>query len=332
MKRLWLKFVVIACVILLVVALAVISFNLYQLVYRPMLVDKSAPVIVHLDKSTTAASFIHTLKAQHLIKSERLLLWYIRMKGWSVQLKAGIYQISAGESVHEFFARVVDGDVLNLPFRIIEGTTQYQIGDNLKSAPYLDYHPTDWLAIKDGHASAEGLLLADTYHYDAGSGGKDLLLHANISLRQFLDASWQQRTPGLPYQSAYELLIAASIIEKEASLADEKRLIAGVIINRLRKKMRLQMDSTVIYAFRQDYNGKLTHADMKIDSPYNSYRYSGLPPTPISMVGKDAIEAAAHPQLSNYLFFVSKGDGSHHFSVTYEQQKQAIFRYMKKGK
>jgi len=331
MERRWLKFVVLYCATLLLIGSSILGFDLYRLFYQPMLSDKQQPVTVHLDKFTSASSFVHTLKSQRLVKSGRLFLILIRMQGLSSHLKAGIYQINAGESAQQFLYRVVDGDVLKETFRIIEGTTKNQVEENLKKAPYLAYNAMDWFAITAPFPSAEGLLLADTYHYDAGSNSQDLLVRANSNLREFLEYSWQQRTPGLPYKSAYDLLIAASILEKEASLASEKRLIAGVIVNRLRKNMPLQMDPTVIYALGQTYQGKLSRENLFIDSPYNTYLYRGLPPTPIAMVGKEAIAAAARPQPSDYLYFVAKGDGSHHFSVTYEQQKQAIARYLKKG-
>lgn len=183
---------------------------------------------------------------------------------------------------------------------------------------------------KKNYPSAEGLLLADTYQYQGGSSSKALLEQAHRNLLNYLNISWTNRAANLPYKTPYELLIAASIIEKETAIAQERKLISGVMVNRLKKKMPLQMDPTVIYGLGNQYTGKLTHNDLLIESPYNSYLNRGLPPTPIAMVGKEAIDAAAHPQLSNYLYFVAKGDGTHQFSETYEQQKQAINQYRRK--
>jgi len=327
----WFKFVCTLGVILLAIGFSRFGFELYRLCYQPMLLSNQQPVILPLDKSTSASSFVQTLQREHLVKSGRIFLTVIRMQGLSSKLKAGIYQINAGESAQQFLYRVVDGDVLKKTFRIIEGTTKKQVEMTLQQADYLTYLPTDWSAITSSYPTAEGLLLADTYHYDAGSQSRHVLEQANANLLVFLESSWQQRASGLPYTSPYQLLIAASIIEKEAFIPDEKRLIAGVIANRLLKKMPLQMDPTVIYALGSHYQGKLVREDMHIDSPYNTYRYRGLPPTPIAMVGREAIIAAAHPQRTDYLYFVAKGDGSHYFSVTYEQQKQAISRYLKNG-
>lgn len=301
----------------------------YRLYYLPMSLGQDEAAIIQVDKNMPASSFVRRLEERHFIQNPKLLLTLIRTNNLSQQLKAGIYQIKPGESAMQFVHRVTLGDVLKKSFRIIEGTTLIQVNASLKEAPYLIYEPSDWQSIHQTFSSAEGLLLADTYQYDAGSRGKELLLHANKNLLQYLDLSWQERNSDLPYKSAYELLIAASIIEKETAKSSEKRLIAGVLVNRLRKNMPLQMDPTVIYALGTNYKGKLSREDLHVDSPYNTYLYRGLPPTPIAMVGKDAIDAAAHPVQTDYLYFVATGDGSHHFSVTYEEQKEAIERYLK---
>lgn len=327
--RHWKQGIVLCALLLLLIWLSMLGLEFYQLLSQPMTLEAGSTRVVHLEKATSASSFAHALKSQNLIQSEKMFLALIRSQGLSKRLKAGIYQVNAGETCLQFLNRVAAGDVLTESFQIIEGTNLHQVSANLAKAPYLTYHDTDWLSVSS--TSAEGLLLADTYHYNAGSEATKLLARAHDNLQQYLDYSWQNRTPELPYKTAYELLIVASILEKEAAISQEKRLISGVIVNRLRKHMPLQMDPTVIYALGSAYNGKLTHDDMQVDSPYNSYRYRGLPPTPIAMVGKDAIDAAAHPKLTDYLYFVAQGDGSHHFSVTYDQQKQAIARYLRKN-
>jgi UPF0755 protein len=301
-----------------------VTWNIYVLMVTPVLSGSNPTMIITLDSSATASQFVHLLKEKKLIQSSRFLSLMIRLEGLSHQLKAGVYQIKPGESAMKLFHRVVEGDVLTQNFVIIEGTTQQKISQDLLKAAYLHYQPEDWLAIIDNHLNAEGLLLADTYQYRGGSAGRLLLEHAHRNLINYLNNAWARRSPGLPYKSAYELLIAASIIEKETAIPQERKLIAGVLINRLKKNMPLQMDPTVIYGMGAAYTGKLSHNNLQINSPYNTYRYRGLPPTPIAMVGKEAIDAASQPQQSNYLYFVAKGDGSHQFSENYEQQKQAI--------
>ncbi|WP_454783851.1 endolytic transglycosylase MltG [Legionella sp. WA2024007413] len=302
----------------------------YIQITKPIVPKQGSPVIITLDRTATASQFVKILKDKNLISSSSMLLMMIRASGLSSQLKAGVYQVTPGETAMQLVHRVVAGDVLTQNFTIIAGTTQQKISQDLLKAAYLNYHPQDWNSIKDDHPNAEGLLLADTYQYRGGSTGKSLLEHAHRNLINYLNLSWANRESNLPYKNPYELLIAASIIEKETAVPQERKLISGVMINRLNKKMPLQMDPTVIYGLGAAYTGKLSHNDLLIDSPYNSYHYRGLPPTPIAMVGKESLDAAAHPQLSNYLYFVAKGDGTHQFSETYQQQKQAINQYKRK--
>lgn len=329
--RRWLGCVAIVFLISCVVGFSILCCDLYRLYYLPMMLDNNAKRIVELDKSTTATSFVQMLTAQDLVKSRALFLFLIRTQGLSSQLKAGVYQINGGESAMRFLHRVAAGDVLTESFRIIEGTSLQKVSADLANAPYLTYQSTDWLTIAPTYNDAEGQLLADTYHYKAGTKSMSLLTLAHANLQKYLDYSWKNRADDLPYTTPYALLIVASIVEKETALPDEKRLIAGVIINRLLKNMPLQMDPTVIYSLGAAYTGKLSHDDLHVESPYNTYRHRGLPPTPIAMVGKDAIGAAAHPTRTDFLYFVARGDGSHQFSATYEQQKQAIARFMRKS-
>lgn len=306
------------------------SLSTYVLMTKPLISQQGLPVLITLDKATSASQFVKTLKDKNLVRANFPLLMMIRIFGFSSQLKAGVYQINPGETALQILHRIVSGDVLTQKFTIIAGTTQQKVIQDLAKAAYLNYHPGDWNLIQGDYPNAEGLLLADTYQYQAGSRSKTLLEHAHRNLINYLNLSWVNREPNLPYKTPYELLVAASIIEKETAIPQERKLISGVMINRLNKRMPLQMDPTVIYGLGAAYTGKLSHSDMQIDSPYNSYRNRGLPPTPIAMVSKEALDAAAHPQLSNYLYFVAKGDGTHQFSETYQQQKQAINHYQRK--
>lgn len=329
MKRHLLEAIFILLVLLLI---SIIFFVNYTLFWRPMISLDKPSLIITLDKKTTALSFVHDLKAQKLIQSQNILLFYIRLQRFSQKLKAGVYQVKPNETVSIFLERVVDGDVLVLPFRIISGKTQKDVTEDAQNAPYLLYKSDSWNKIQDKYQNAEGLLLADTYHYDAGSDSESIFIRANQNLNQYLNKSWQSRMPDLPYKTPYEMLIAASIIEKEAAVPEERKIISGVIVNRLAKKMRLQMDPTVIYSISQRYNKVLTHQDLLINSPYNTYFNYGLPPTPIAMVGSDSIDAAAQPQMSSYLYYVAKGDGRHEFSETYKDHSAAIKKYLRNDK
>lgn len=297
----------------------------------PLIRKQDPALIIHLENAASASQFVHILKENHLIHRQKPMLLILRITGLSQRLKAGVYQVKPGESALQLLHRVAAGDVLIQNFTIIAGSTQQKIAQDLINAAYLDYHTNDWTLIQENHSNAEGLVLADTYQYQGGSTSKRLLEQAHRNLMSYLNTVWANRAPNLPYKNAYELLTAASIIEKETALPQERQLISGVLVNRLNKKMPLQMDPTVIYGLGTAYTGKLSHSDMQIDSPYNSYRYRGLPPTPIAMVSKEALDAASQPQFSNYLYFVAKGDGTHQFSETYQQQRQAIDQYQHKG-
>lgn len=320
------KFIILLIVLFFMSFLSVACF-FYSRVNAPLLPDNAKPIFVTLDKSTSASQFVHTLKINHLISSEKVLLTLIRYEHLAHQLKAGVYQISPGETPLQLLRKVALGEVVSFNFSIIAGTTQKKIEQDLRAAAYLNYDSSIWNKLTLGHSNAEGLLLAETYKYQGGSDARELLTQANRDLNHYLNEAWASRIADLPYKTPYELLIAASIIEKETAVPQERKLISGVVVNRLKRNMPLQMDPTVIYGLGDQYKGILVHEDLSVDSPYNTYKYRGLPPTPIAMVGKEAIDAAAHPLLSNYLYYVARGDGTHQFSQTYEEQKQAINQY-----
>lgn len=308
--------------------IVVLGVGLYRISEVPMLSKTQQPILIEYKKNTSATQLVHALQKQQLLDNGSLLLALIRYQGVSHQLHAGIYQILPGETPLQFIHKVTLGDVLKQKITIVEGTTQRQVIEQLKHAPYLSYAKDDWTVIPSGHESDEGLLLADTYQYEAGSSSRALIRQANLALTEVLNQAWAHRDPNVPYKSPYELLVAASILEKETSSADERKIISGVIMNRINKHMRLQVDPTVIYALGEQYSGKLTRKGLKIDSPYNTYKYRGLPPTPIAMVSRSSIYAAANPEHHQYIYFVAKGDGTHEFSRTYEEQKQAIKKYL----
>jgi UPF0755 protein len=178
----------------------------------------------------------------------------------------------------------------------------------------------------------EGRFFPDTYYYTRGMSDVQLLQRAYQTMTQFLARAWQERDPDLPYQKPYEALIMASIIEKETGAPDERRQIAGVFVRRLQKHMRLQTDPTVIYGIGADFDGNLRRRDLTTDTPYNTYRRRGLPPSPIAMPGAEAIIAALHPDDSDKLYFVARGDGSHYFSATIEEHNRAVRKYQLKRK
>lgn len=320
--------------ILLLITAYVIYDNYRALSHQAVIPLDKPSEIFEVKSNTSASTLIQVFRSRHWIRSSHVLSAVIRWRGASHRLQAGIYQVKPGEPLLALLDRILKGDVFIQSFQIIEGTSLFEVQKQLKNAPYLHFNPDDLVSISDNHPSAEGLLLADTYYYKAGSQSLTLLKQAHQHLLNYLEIIWDNRDSDLPYRNSYQLLIAASIIEKEAAIGAERRIIGGIIANRLKKGMPLQMDPTVIYAIHLKTTptqiNALHHQDLMIDSPYNTYLHRGLPPTPIAMVGKESLNAAANPEPSHYLYFYAKGDGTHEFSETYQAQKKAIQQFKPK--
>jgi UPF0755 protein len=180
------------------------------------------------------------------------------------------------------------------------------------------------LALGDNLHAPEGMFMPETFHYARGDVDLVILKRAHDLLVLKLNEAWQNHPANLPYQDAYQVLIAASLIEKEAYLAKEQPIISGVLVNRLAKNMLLQFDPTVIYGLGDNYRGKIYKSDLTTDTPYNTYVHKGLPPTPIAMPGMSAIQAAMHPAAHNYLYFVATGNGSHEFTTNLQDHYAAV--------
>ncbi|WP_108650780.1 endolytic transglycosylase MltG [Dongshaea marina] len=251
---------------------------------------------------------------------------------WAI--RAGTYQLDAGWSLPQALDWLVNGSQYQFRLTFIEGSELSEWLKQLQGASHLE-HPQPALtapaivkALGASHTNLEGLLLPDTYLYVDGETELDILRQAYTQMQQFLQSSWADRSSGLPYKTPYQALIMASMIEKETGASQERSLIASVFVNRLRRNMRLQSDPTVIYALGNSYDGRLSRRDLRVASPYNTYRVRGLPPTPIAMPGRASILAALHPAKSAYLYFVAKGDGTHYFSKTLAEHNRAVRRYI----
>ena len=174
---------------------------------------------------------------------------------------------------------------------------------------------------------AEGRLFPDTYRFPRGTTDVAFLVRAFETMQAVLAEEWERRAVGLPYESPYEALIMASLIEKETGIPEERAQIGGVFVRRLGKGMKLQTDPTVIYALGSSYDGNIRRGDLGVDSPYNTYVYAGLPPTPIASPGRESIRAALQPEAGDALYFVARGDGSHEFSATLAEHNRAVRKY-----
>jgi UPF0755 protein len=224
------------------------------------------------------------------------------------------------------------GKELQFSISLVEGLNWREWLSVLKSHPQITFtdefnQQLEILTKSLPKQSIEGYLLPDTYYFVAMTAAIDIVKRAHLSMQSYLDKAWENRALDLPYDSAYEGLTMASIIEKETGVADERPRIAGVFVNRLNLNMRLQTDPTVIYGMGESFDGDIRRKDLKTATPYNTYVIKGLPPTPIAMPSKLAIDAAFNPLTTDDLYFVSKGDGSHKFSTTLKDHNLAVRKY-----
>jgi UPF0755 protein len=224
------------------------------------------------------------------------------------------------------------------PLKIVEGWSFKQVLEALHAAPKLT-HSLQGLGPKQimamlGYPNVhpEGRFFPDTYYYPSGMSDLLILQRAYQKMEKILDEEWEARAGDLPVRTRDEALTLASIVEKETGKPEERGLIAGVFVQRLRTGMKLQTDPTVIYGLGDKYKGNITLAHLRTPTPYNTYTRKGLPPTPIAMPGREAIHAALNPENTRALYFVSRGDGSHVFSETLEQHNAAVQKYQLKGR
>ena len=268
-----------------------------------------------------------------LIKQPYYLVIEARRTRKDGKLKAGEYVISPGTTPRQLLDQFVIGKVKQYGLTIIEGWTFAQLMETIGNNTILTHtlnaadNSSVMSALGYPELSPEGQFFPDTYYFPRGTTDLDFLQRANHAQQEILAQEWEQRAENLPYKTPYEALIMASLIEKETGLTEERAEIAGVFVRRLQKGMKLQTDPTVIYAMGKNFDGNLRRQDLTIDSPYNTYVYTGLPPTPIALPGRDAIHAALHPADNNTLYFVARGDGSHHFSETLNEHNKAVARY-----
>ncbi len=252
--------------------------------------------------------------------------------------KAGEYRFREGMSQREILQQVAAGHVLEYPLRIVEGLNFRQVLAELATAPSLSHtlqgmtYAQIMTRLGAPGVHPEGRFYPDTYFYAGGNTDFAILRRAYEKMEARLQQEWENRDEDLPYKSADEALTMASIVEKETGRADERRLIAGVFVNRLKKHMRLGTDPTVIYGLGEKFDGDLRKRDLLTDTPYNTYTRHGLPPTPIAMPGGDSIYAALHPEKTGALYFVSRGDGAHVFSDTLEEHNRAVSKYQLGGR
>ena len=270
-----------------------------------------------------------------LLDKPYLLRWYAGARGDATRARAGEYQLLPGTTPVTLLAKLVAGDVYLHQITIVEGSRFAEALAALRAHPAIAATDLDGASIMNALGAPgvhpEGQFFPDTYRFSYGTSDLDILRLAHEALVARLQEAWSNRSPDLPLKTAYDALIMASIIEKETSLPAERKLIAGVFHERLRRNMRLQTDPTVIYGIGDAFDGDLRNGDMRRDTPYNTYTRAGLPPTPIALPGAGSIEAAVAPDITGALYFVATGraDGSHTFSATLEEHERAVADYLR---
>lgn len=294
---------------------------------------------INLKLGSSIKTLAHDLKQKGLISNTTYLRIWARLKGVTNKLKAGEYRLDSGTSLSELLDKMASGKVEQYKLTLLEGWTFKEMIEEVNRHPQI-IHTISGLSPEEimsklGHDNEhpEGRFYPDTYFIHKNTRDTEFLKRSYNQMKNTLQTQWQHHDDTLPLKNAYEALILASIVEKESAVADERSIIAGVFINRLRKKMRLQTDPTVIYGMGDAYDGDIRFRDLRRDTPYNTYTRHGLPPTPIAMPGLAAIKAVMHPADVDALYFVAFGDGTgrHHFSSNLHDHEKAVDQYQRKN-
>lgn len=295
----------------------------------------SAPLRFKVAGGVRFAHVALDLKDRGVIPHPRAWELYARWKGLASAIKAGEYEIEPGATPRTVLEKLVSGQVVLHSFTIVDGWRVQDMLVALKRNPdivtTLPESPQNLMqALGAPGVDAEGQFLPETYRFPSGTTDVEVLRQAHAAMTRELQRAWAAHDPTLPLHDATELLIMASIVEKESGVPAELPKIAGLYLHRLSIGMRLQADPTLIYGLGEQYEGNLRTVDLRADGPYNTYTRTGLPPTPIALPGAAAIQATAHPEKSDAMYFVAsgKGDGSHIFSSTLEQQNAAVAQYL----
>ena len=293
-------------------------------------------LVYEVPRGASLAAVAKDLEARGVVANSDYLAWYGRYTGQANRIRAGEYRLEPGLDPDGLLALLVSGRTVSYNLTLIEGWNIRQVRAAVAAHPMLEHTIGDLddaaLMERLGRPGEhpEGRFFPDTYQFSRGTTDLDFLRRAMHAMDRELEAAWAARVADIPLENPYQALILASIIEKETGLAEERRDIAGVFSRRLRMGMKLQTDPTVIYGMGERFDGNIRRADLREDTPYNTYVHGGLPPTPIAMPGREALRAAVDPAPGKTLYFVSRGDGSHVFSATLEEHNAAVRKYQLK--
>jgi UPF0755 protein len=299
----------------------------------PLNIEKSG-LIVNVEPGASIRSVVAKLELRGATRMD--WRWRLLSRLQKVVIKTGEYDVLPGSSPPQLLKLLASGKVINYRFTIVEGWSVKQLLGALAADSVLQHtlETVEELARQPGFppGNPEGWFLPETYVYVRGDSGLQILRRAYSDMADSLEKTWASRDVGLPYETPEELLIMASIVEKETSLPSERADVAGVFVRRLLKHWRLETDPTVIYGMGDSYQGNIRRQDLKTDTPYNTYTRHGLPPTPIALPGLASLQAAAHPASGEAMFFVANGQGGHTFSVTLEAHNKAVRQLIKNSR
>ncbi len=327
-------FALLGAVLVAALTLGLIAWKLYAALDQPLQLDEAQTLEV--ESGDTPSGLFQRLEGEGKLNDSFWLRLYWRLNLSGQTLHSGEYQLRPEMTVRDMIGLWQRGEVVQHTLTIVEGWNFRQVRAALEMLPTIqqtlgglsDAEIMGRLGQAGLHP--EGRFFPDTYRFTRGVTDLELLQRAYSRLEAVLAEEWEQRSEGLPYQDAYQALIMASIIEKETGVPSERGEIAGVFVRRLERGMLLQTDPTVIYGMGERYRGRITRNDLRRPTPYNTYTNGGLPPTPIAMVGREAIHAALHPAEGKSLYFVARGDGSHVFSDSLDEHNRAVREYQLK--
>ena len=324
-----------AGIVVLLLAAAVAAGAAWFWLSRPL--DLAAPRVEAAIEPGTLPRDVARLWVDGGVQAPEWALYaWFRASGQAARIRAGNYELTQGMSARDLLRMMVRGDERLASVKLIEGWTFKRFRAEMAQASGLKPLTASMSeaqvmeALGEPGLPAEGAFFPDTYTYGKGSEDLAVLRRARHAMKQHLDAAWAVRDPGTPLRTPQDLLVLASIVEKETGREGDRPLVASVFLNRLRIGMPLQTDPTVIYGLGDAFDGNLRRRDLQADSPYNTYLRTGLPPTPIAMPGKASLQAAVSAPRSKALYFVSRGDGSSEFSESLEAHNRAVDRYQRR--
>ena len=337
------KFFVFLLILLLI--LGSVGFWGYQklteFVHTPVNVTQDQ--LLTIERGTTGSKLAALLEQEKILEHADLLPWLLKLQPQLNKVKAGTYSLTGVKTLQDLLNMINSGKEAQFSVKFIEGKTFKEWRKNLENAPHLKQtlqgkSDKEIMALLDIPAvtkavyewnNMDGWLYPDTYNYTPNSTDLELLKRSTTRLQKALDKAWNERDENLPLADPYQMLILASIVEKETGIAAERPQVASVFINRLKANMKLQTDPTVIYGMGESYTGNIRKKDLETITPYNTYMIEGLPPTPIAMVSESALQAVAHPAKTDFYYFVADGSGGHKFTRNLNEHNKAVQEYLR---